>query len=1065
MVAALYRRYRPESFAEMIGQSQVTEPLMTALRTGRIGHAYLFSGPRGCGKTTSARILARCLNCAEGPTDTPCGECPSCRELSRDGGGSLDVVEIDAASHGGVDDARDLRERAVFAPARDRFKIFIIDEAHMVTPGGFNALLKIVEEPPPHVKFVFATTEPDKVIGTIRSRTHHYPFRLIAPGTLIDYVQSLCDSEGVRVEPGVLPLVVRAGGGSVRDTLSILDQLIAGSEGDLVTAERAAGLLGFTHAELLDDVVAALGVHDSAAAFRATDRVVQTGQDPRRFVEDLLERLRDLIVVSATTVDGAAAVFRGVPQDQLARMFEQAQSFGAGELSRIADVVSGALDKMAGATAPRLQLELMIARVLVAQQNAPQTAAAPQRAAASGGGPAQSGGGRLGVAQGGAAAGGAQVGAAGAAGAAAARSEQGGSPTPGAGGQHQPVQQTSRPDPLAAVAAARGAAAGGSEEARPNAAETAASIREFLRGDPAGAEPAGAVTADPTAAETGGAGTADPTAAEAAGTGPADPASSAGPGQSADPVEADSAAPVAPASTAQSAAPTADDSSSRASSPAAHPNAGAAGFGRPISEVLSAAQLEGIGRDTAFQASPAPAEQRPAPQTPVDAAESRSGGPDEQPQAQRPVQPAAAPGGADSQAPRDLSQTGASGAAETGADEAGEAEPAASGGFDDLVELWPELLEEILHADRDAWNAVRVVTPLGLDGEVLTVGLASQSDLAAFKTVGANPLRETINAAIGINVKYVPKRIAPGTGARESGPQGESSQSGPQREPDAEEPHRAGASGAPNGLSSDDPVARAAARLSGLGPALAAPAWADPPPAPPAEPAAAPAEPAVAPVEPSPAPAQAPAPASASASASASAEDTGSASAVDRGFDGRGTVDPGSAEQGSAEAGPAEAGSAEPGPVAPAPTGSGPDESDADGSGGGEPGPAARSDSGAAIPHPARQPDDDYIPASYDPDGDPYAGMASDPYADGGGAPDAIGVGHVASAAKPAAIPEPAVETASKAPASAPDPSSDTDSSAAKRTAPTFTRYGEAVVREVLGARFVEERPLPPRAP
>ncbi|CAN7540742.1 DNA polymerase III subunit gamma and tau [Terrabacter sp. LjRoot27] len=364
MATALYRRYRPESFADVIGQEHVTEPLMQALRTGRVNHAYLFSGPRGCGKTTSARILARCLNCEQGPTPIPCGTCDSCVALARGGSGSVDVIEIDAASHGGVDDARDLRERASYGPAQSRFKIYIIDEAHMVTPQGFNALLKIVEEPPEHVKFVFATTEPEKVIGTIRSRTHHYPFRLVPPAKLSTYMERLLESEHVAVQPGVLSFVTRAGGGSVRDSLSVLDQLIAGSGPEGLTYDGAVSLLGFTDGELLDSTVDAMAAGDGAATFRQIDRVIESGHDPRRFVEDLLERLRDLIIVAAIP-EGVSQVLRGVPEDQLERMRVQQAAFGPGALSRAADIVNTGLTEMTGATAPRLQLELICARILL----------------------------------------------------------------------------------------------------------------------------------------------------------------------------------------------------------------------------------------------------------------------------------------------------------------------------------------------------------------------------------------------------------------------------------------------------------------------------------------------------------------------------------------------------------------------------------------------------------------------------------------------------------------------------------------------------------------------------
>ena len=364
MTQALYRRYRPATFADVIGQEHVTAPLRNALAGRRTHHAYLFSGPRGCGKTTSARILARCLNCEQGPTPDPCGTCQSCQDLGPAGGGSLDVIEIDAASHGGVDDARDLRERAFYAPASSRFKIYIIDEAHMVSREGFNALLKLVEEPPEHVKFVFATTEPEKVIATIRSRTHHYPFRLVPPGELHSHLAGLCEQEKVAVDPTVLSLVVRAGRGSVRDSMSVLDQLLAGAGPEGLTYAGAAALLGYTDASLLDDTVDAFAAADAAAVFEIVDRVVEGGHDPRRFAEDLLERLRDLIILDAVP-DAAGSILGEHPADELERMRQQAAHFGAAQLSRAADVVNAGLTEMRGATAPRLQLELICARVLL----------------------------------------------------------------------------------------------------------------------------------------------------------------------------------------------------------------------------------------------------------------------------------------------------------------------------------------------------------------------------------------------------------------------------------------------------------------------------------------------------------------------------------------------------------------------------------------------------------------------------------------------------------------------------------------------------------------------------
>ncbi|HEY3896463.1 MAG TPA: DNA polymerase III subunit gamma and tau [Pseudonocardiaceae bacterium] len=364
MALALYRKYRPSAFAEVIGQEHVTEPLRTALAAGRINHAYLFSGPRGCGKTSSARILARSLNCAQGPTADPCGTCPSCVALAPEGPGSIDVVELDAASHGGVDDARDLRDRAFYAPAESRYRVFIIDEAHMVTTQGFNALLKIVEEPPEHLVFVFATTEPEKVLATIRSRTHHYPFRLLPPRTMRELLEKVCEGEEMPIEPAVYPLVIRAGGGSARDSLSVLDQLLAGAGADGVTYARAVALLGVTDVALIDDVVSALAAQDGAAVFATIDRLVEAGHDPRRFASDLLQRFRDLVLLRVAPEQAWQGLI-DAPEDQLRTMATQAEALGAGSLTRFAEITHNALIEMRGATAPRLLLELLCARMLL----------------------------------------------------------------------------------------------------------------------------------------------------------------------------------------------------------------------------------------------------------------------------------------------------------------------------------------------------------------------------------------------------------------------------------------------------------------------------------------------------------------------------------------------------------------------------------------------------------------------------------------------------------------------------------------------------------------------------
>ena len=365
MSLALYRKYRPSVFADVIGQEHVTVPLSNALTGDRTHHAYLFSGPRGCGKTSSARIMARSLNCEKGPTPDPCGECQSCKDLVANGPGSLDVIELDAATHGLVDDARDLRDKAFFAPVQGRYKIYIIDEAHQLGPGAANALLKVVEEPPPHVIFIFATTEPDKLIATIRSRTHHYPFRLVPPGILAAHLEKICNSEGVSVAKGVIPLVVRASGGSVRDALSVLGQLLAGAGDHGVSYDIAIQLLGFTDGALLDDAIDAIAAHDGATLFKTIDRVIESGHDPRRFTADMLERIRDLMIVDALKDSTVNSILRDMPDDQMERMRNQGSRIGSANLSRAADIAAEGLTQMRGATAPRLMLELICGRILL----------------------------------------------------------------------------------------------------------------------------------------------------------------------------------------------------------------------------------------------------------------------------------------------------------------------------------------------------------------------------------------------------------------------------------------------------------------------------------------------------------------------------------------------------------------------------------------------------------------------------------------------------------------------------------------------------------------------------
>ncbi|MFJ3339064.1 DNA polymerase III subunit gamma and tau [Streptomyces sp. NPDC086766] len=708
---ALYRRYRPESFAEVIGQEHVTDPLQQALRNNRVNHAYLFSGPRGCGKTTSARILARCLNCEQGPTPTPCGECQSCRDLARNGPGSIDVIEIDAASHGGVDDARELREKAFFGPASSRYKIYIIDEAHMVSPQGFNALLKVVEEPPEHLKFIFATTEPEKVIGTIRSRTHHYPFRLVPPGTLRDYLGEVCGKERIPVEDGVLPLVVRAGAGSVRDSMSVMDQLLAGAGDEGVTYATATALLGYTEGSLLDSVVESFATGDGAAAFEVVDRVIEGGNDPRRFVADLLERLRDLVILAAVP-DAAEKGLIDAPADVIERMRAQAGVFGAAELSRAADLVNEGLTEMRGATSPRLQLELICARVLLPAAYGDERSVMAridrlERGVSFAAGPgagAGTGAPAMGYVPGPEAHGG-------------AGGPQGAPVSPGGG-------------PAAARAAVRGSGAPGAPAAAPGAPATphapAASQVPGAPGAPGGpgafAGPAGAAQGHGAAASGHpgggpGAGSGGP-----APTGPAPSGPAAGDRHEEPHTPAAAAAPSAPAPASPQAPP------SGPAAPGAWPTAAPAGGGRRPGGWPTATAPGGGGRPPAGPGAPAQGQQPPAHAAPA------------QPAPPHQAPPASAPASSP------------------------------PGGGIDPRSLWPNILEAVKNRRRFTWILLSQNAQVtGFDGTTLQIGFVNAGARDNFAGSGSEDvLRQAL--AEQFNVHWKIEAIVDPTGGGSAPP-------------------------------------------------------------------------------------------------------------------------------------------------------------------------------------------------------------------------------------------------------------------------------------------------------